>query len=556
MAKKPKTPLKDANPTDVSKSNEGSNSSTVFKALFGEIQEQNSASDSLFSDNNPFRRKLLETKLANRELELANTEKSAADYEGKQPDSDLPQTKRKKKRNKDEVQVESSDLGTELVEEKSKKLKRADSRGNKIGNSNFGIESNEAVEKAVGHVAESSQISDVGVENEKKTKKKRKRDEVESEYEARRYGVADETKENKTGNNSVLGEKRKTIDNPEDMMVSKEGFDDESKLLRTVFVGNLPLKFKKKEITKVFDKFGEVESVRIRSVPLINGKLPRKGAAMKNHINEKGDSVHAYIVFKTEEAAQASLANNMAVVGGNHIRVDRACPPRKKLKDEASSLLYDTKRTVFIGNLPFDVKDEEVYKLFCGMKTLETSVEAVRVIRDPGFNVGKGIAYVLFKTAEAANLVLRKRNVWLRNRELRLSHAKKTETPSKRKDPSEAETYNNSTYSADKRSTFTHDSGNNYKAKADLSYQGMRASKSGAQKKVHTRINLTPKSRSEPDKEQQNSRVKKRPAVAARKEKALKAASASQFGGTNKRKMGNRTPGSASGQKKKARTFR
>ncbi|KAL8053427.1 hypothetical protein ABFX02_05G069900 [Erythranthe guttata] len=541
MAKKPKTPLKDANPTDVSKSNEGSNSSTVFKALFGEIQDQNSASDSLFSDSNPFRRTLLETKLANRELELANTEKSAAD-------SDLPQTKRKKKRNKDEVQVESSDLGAGLVEEKSKKLKRADSRGNKIGNSNFGIESNEAVEKAVGHFAEDSRISDVGVEIEKKTKKKRKRDEVESEYEARRYGVADETKENKAGSNSVLGEKRKTIDNPEDTMVSKEGFDDESKLLRTVFVGNLPLKFKKKEITKAFVKFGEVESVRIRSVPLIDGKLPRKAAAMKNHIDEKGDSVHAYIVFKTEEAAQASLANNMAVVGGNHIRVDRACPPRKKLKDEASSLLYDTKRTVFIGNLPFDVKDEEVYKLFCGMKTLETSVEAVRVIRDPGLNVGKGIAYVLFKTAEAANLVLRKRNVWLRNRELRLSHAKKTETPSKRKDPSEAETYNNSTYSAD--------SGNNYKAKADLSYQGMRASKSGAQKKVHTRINVTPKSRSEPDREQQNSRVKKRPAVAARKEKALKAASASQFGGTNKRKMGNRTPGSASGQKKKARTFR
>lgn len=44
-------------------------------------------------------------------------------------------------------------------------------------------------------------------------------------------------------------------------------------------------------------------------------------------------------------------------VGGNHIRVDRACPPRKKLKgDEASASLYSNKRTVFVGNLPFDVK--------------------------------------------------------------------------------------------------------------------------------------------------------------------------------------------------------
>lgn len=114
-------------------------------------------------------------------------------------------------------------------------------------------------------------------------------------------------------------------------------------------------------------------------------------------------------------------------VGGNHIRVDRACPPRKKLKED-SSPLYDNKRTVFVGNLPFDVKvrfvilkdsciifflclmaskylciltclqDEEIYKLFCGIKNLETSVEAVRVIRDPGSSQGKGIAYVLFKT--------------------------------------------------------------------------------------------------------------------------------------------------------------
>uniref|UniRef100_M4DZX1 RRM domain-containing protein n=1 Tax=Brassica campestris TaxID=3711 RepID=M4DZX1_BRACM len=94
------------------------------------------------------------------------------------------------------------------------------------------------------------------------------------------------------------------------MVVSKEGFDDERKLLRTVFVGNLPLKFKKKLILKEFRKFGEVESVRIRSVPIVD------------------------VSFRTflEQAAEASLAHNMSLIDGNHIRVDRACPPRKKLK--------------------------------------------------------------------------------------------------------------------------------------------------------------------------------------------------------------------------------
>ena len=44
------------------------------------------------------------------------------------------------------------------------------------------------------------------------------------------------------------------------------------------------------------------------------------------------------------------------------------------------------------------MQDEELYQLFCGISNLESSVEAVRVVRDPHLNVGKGIAYVLFKT--------------------------------------------------------------------------------------------------------------------------------------------------------------
>lgn len=68
-------------------------------------------------------------------------------------------------------------------------------------------------------------------------------------------------------------------------------------------------------------------------------------------------SVHAYVVFETEQAAEASLAHNMSLVIYNsfHIRVDRACPPCKKLKGQDDHL-YDSKRTVFMGNLPFDVK--------------------------------------------------------------------------------------------------------------------------------------------------------------------------------------------------------
>ncbi|KAI4993298.1 hypothetical protein ZWY2020_007611 [Hordeum vulgare] len=69
----------------------------------------------------------------------------------------------------------------------------------------------------------------------------------------------------------VVGAKRKA---PHDVEAVASGgeedevFDDEEKLLRTVFVENLPLRTKKKVLTKEFTTFGMVDSVRIRSVPL------------------------------------------------------------------------------------------------------------------------------------------------------------------------------------------------------------------------------------------------------------------------------------------------
>lgn len=154
---------------------------------------------------------------------------------------------------------------------------------------------------------------------------------------------------------------------------------------------------------------------------------------------------------------------------------------------------------------------------------------------------------------DAANVIVKKHNLKLRDRELRLSHAKSTNTSLKRMNASQPES---NSYSAKKLAVAsrTPDSGNKEKAKANFSYQGLHASKSGGQKKVHTRIKTLPaKSKSQPAKEQKSG-TKKRPAVAARKEKAQRAADASKPAGT-KRKLGNRSPESA-GQKKKARKFR
>ena len=66
-----------------------------------------------------------------------------------------------------------------------------------------------------------------------------------------------------------VGQKRKGMDEELEMKVG-DYFDDESKLLRTIFVGNLPLMTKRKTLMKEFGAFGEIESIRLRSVPLLD----------------------------------------------------------------------------------------------------------------------------------------------------------------------------------------------------------------------------------------------------------------------------------------------
>ncbi|KAJ4809836.1 Nucleolar protein 12 [Rhynchospora pubera] len=320
-----------------------------------------------------------------------------------------------------------------------------------------------------------------------------------------------------------VGGKRKADDLAAEAAPFKEEpepFDDEKKLLRTVFVGNLPLKIKRKAVVKEFQQFGEVESVRIRSVPLVDTKVPRMGAIIQGKVNEAVDSVHAYVVFKEEQSANAALAHNMALFEGNHIRVDMACPPRKKLKGEGP--LYDRKRTAFVGNLPFDVKDEELYSLFCGVST---AVEAIRVVRDANTSIGKGIAYVLFKTREDANTIVRRRDLKIRERFLRVSHAKSSDAVTKSSpNPRENKTFskNNQASKTFSKNKFTSPTPRT-KGASSLSYQGIRASKSGGPPKktaIRTTPNRTHKRSNAGSAGDENAK-KKRPAVAARKAKQL-----------------------------------
>jgi len=178
---------------------------------------------------------------------------------------------------------------------------------------------------------------------------------------------------------------------------------------RTVFIGNLPATAKKKSLCKIFKAYGTIECTRFRGAAPINSNISKKHSVIKKKFHPEKSNIIAYIRFSTKVEAEAALAANGVVYDGLHIRVDSATPKKK----------HDNKRSVFVGNLPFNVTEEALFEHFmqCG------EVEAVRIIRDGTTGAGKGFGYVLFKSSDAVEVALHLNERPFQERKIRVKRA-------------------------------------------------------------------------------------------------------------------------------------
>ncbi|XP_008687780.1 RNA-binding protein 34 isoform X1 [Ursus maritimus] len=196
---------------------------------------------------------------------------------------------------------------------------------------------------------------------------------------------------------TVVNQRKKIEINQEEERLKNE---------RTVFVGNLPVTCNKKKLKSFFREYGQIESVRFRSLIPAEGTLSKKLAAIKRKIHPDQKNINAYVVFKDESAATKALKRNGAqIADGFRIRVD--------LASDTSSR---DKRSVFVGNLPYKVEETAVEEHFldCG------SIVAVRIVRDRVTGVGRGFGYVLFENTDAVHLALKLNNSELMGRKLRV----------------------------------------------------------------------------------------------------------------------------------------
>ncbi|XP_067000963.2 RNA-binding protein 34 isoform X2 [Anabrus simplex] len=190
---------------------------------------------------------------------------------------------------------------------------------------------------------------------------------------------------------------------------------DEEKESRTIFVKNLPNKLKKSKIRKLFDKYGTIQSVRLRCVALSDPRIPKKVAVIKEKFHPDRSNISAFICFESSESATAALAANGMVIDDHHVLVDKAIQEKT----------HDQRRAVFVGNVPFAAEEDDLWKLFegCG------NIVDIRIIRDRNTGIGKGFAYVNFESPDAVELALNLNGEKLKERELRISRASKKPKP-------------------------------------------------------------------------------------------------------------------------------
>jgi nucleolar protein 12 len=206
---------------------------------------------------------------------------------------------------------------------------------------------------------------------------------------------------NKASNDTSNNNKRKKEQTPESMKEEEQ---------RTIFVGNLPLSTTRRSLAKLFATIGKVQSTRLRSVAVTGVKLPPNLAGnqnivkkvcsnLKDHLDvEAKSSLQGYVVFCSAESVPQAISqcNNKPLQDTN----PQATRAIRRIRVDTATATVDPKRSVFVGNLPYQAEEASLQEHFCTGCGLEMNdIEGVRIVRDKHTFECKGIGYILFKDA-------------------------------------------------------------------------------------------------------------------------------------------------------------
>lgn len=176
----------------------------------------------------------------------------------------------------------------------------------------------------------------------------------------------------------------------------QQEIDEEERNKRTIFLGNLPSTVTMHQIKSLVGK-NLVENVRLRNIALSDTRL-KKQVAVRRHLIDEDGTCSAYVVMKNlSDVDEAIEKLNGSTFMEHIIRADHA-----KMKGQKLKIDQDTnRRTVFVGHVPYDAKEEEIHEIFknCG------EIHHVRILKDER-GKSMGVCYVTFKNEEDVSLAL------------------------------------------------------------------------------------------------------------------------------------------------------
>ncbi|KAL9081259.1 MAG: hypothetical protein Q9159_007379 [Coniocarpon cinnabarinum] len=194
--------------------------------------------------------------------------------------------------------------------------------------------------------------------------------------------------------------------------IRPEGNTTRPNASKNLYVGNLYFEVTQNTLRQEFTKFGEVTNAKI----VYDGRGLSKG--------------FGYIEFATTEQATAAIrALDQQVFEGRRMAVQYAlASPPKLPKANDEGFRHPPSRTLYIGNMSYEMSDTDLSNLFRGIK----NVTDVRVAIDRRTGQPRGYAHADFLDVESATSAaeyLKTQQFYGRTLRVDYTHSKTTQTP-------------------------------------------------------------------------------------------------------------------------------
>jgi len=254
-------------------------------------------------------------------------------------------------------------------------------------------------EKTVKAPAKAQQTKKEQPKNKKPVEKKEESSEESSEDEETN-GNAEVNKKRKIEENGVTN--KNDDEDGDELKIKKPKTEEASS---RIYVGNLSFDINEEGIRAAFKDIGEIT--------LIDWMEDKRTGKFRGA---------GFLTFKDPETANKSLALNGTELLGRQMKIELSKPNNRagdRPRGETPTKPAEPTNTIFLGNLPFDVTEDDIHALFKESGT----VKDIRWLNDKNTGEFKGCGFVEFEEDTSSDKAVVLNGTDLKGRSIRVDYS-------------------------------------------------------------------------------------------------------------------------------------